>query len=85
MLVVAESKFCGVLMSCVSFVLDCARRMTWKGEHPTVHELEALDYPNGVKLSKPEMAPWEARLKWCATLPKYDITIKPLIARLAVS
>ncbi len=46
-----ESKFCGVLMSCAGFVLGCARRMTWKGEHPAVHELEALDYPNGVKLS----------------------------------
>lgn len=79
-----ESKFCGVLMSCAGFVLDCARRMTWKGEHPAVHELEALEYPNGVKLSQPEMAPWEARLQRSATLPKYDITIKPLIARSAV-
>ncbi len=42
-------------MSCVSFVLDCARRMTGKGEHPAVHDLEALDSPNGVKLPKPEM------------------------------
>jgi len=35
------------------------------------------DYPDGVRLSKKEMRPYEARLERSAILPKYDITIKP--------
>ena len=37
----------------------------------------AGEYRNGVRLTKKEMTPYEARLKRSATLPKYDITIKP--------
>jgi hypothetical protein len=34
-------------------------------------------YPNGVRVTAKEMKPYEARLQRSATLPKYDITIKP--------
>jgi hypothetical protein len=50
--------------------------MTWLGKHPVVTSLEG-DYPDGVRLSKKEMKPYEARLERSKTLPKYDITIKP--------
>ena len=71
-----ERKWNGVLLNCVSIVLACARRMTWRGKHPEIHQLQG-DYPMGVKLSRKEMKPWEARLERSPTLPKYDITIKP--------
>ena len=76
-----ENKWSGVLLNCASFMLDCARRMTWNGLHPEVQCLPEQDYPNGVKLSQQEMLPWEKRLERSATLPKYDITIKPLKPR----
>ena len=57
--------------------------MTWNGKHPEIHEQQG-DYPMGVKLSRKEMKPWEARLERSPTLPKYDITIKPQKLRSAV-
>jgi len=72
-----ERKWCGVLLNGVSFVLDCARRMTWKGQPPEVLQLPDRDYPNGVKLTKKQMQPWEDRLQRNPKLPKYDITITP--------
>lgn len=71
-----ERKWNGVLLSCVRIVLACARRMTWKGKHPQIIQLPG-DYPSGMKLSRKEMKPWEARLDRSLTLPKYDITIRP--------
>jgi len=78
-----ERKWSGVLLNCVRFVLECAHRMTWNGEHPEIQELQG-EYPLGVKLSRKEMKPWEARLERSPTLPKYDITIKPQKPRSAV-
>lgn len=72
-----ERKWSGVLLNCVSFVLECARRMTWKGEHPEVLELPDIAYPTGVKLTKQEMVPWEARLERKPGLESYDILIQP--------
>jgi len=37
----------------------------------------AGNYPNGVRLAKKEMEPYEARLERSPTLRKYDFTIKP--------
>jgi hypothetical protein len=71
-----EKKWNGVLLSSVEVVLQCARRMTWKRHHPTVECLEGV-YPAGVRLTAKEMRPYEARLHRSATLPKYDIVIKP--------
>jgi len=72
-----ERKWSGVLLNCVSFVLECARRMTWKGRPAEIHELRGNNYPTGVKLTRKQMQPWEARLERSPELPKYDITIKP--------
>ena len=52
--------------------------MKWKGRHPTVKRLDG-DYPGGVRVAAKEMKEYEARLERSATLPKYDITIKPKI------
>ena len=41
------------------------------GRHPTVGELTG-EYAGGVKLTKAEMKPVEARLERSATVPKYD-------------
>lgn len=71
-----EQKWGGALLNCLQVILQQARRMTWLKKHPVVKRLEG-DYADGVRLSKKEMKPFEARLQRSATLPKYDITIKP--------
>jgi transposase len=71
-----ERKWNGVLLNCWEVVLRCARRMRWKGRHPTVERLDGTD-PDGVRVPAREMKLIEARLQRSATLPKYDITIKP--------
>ncbi len=72
-----ERKWNGVLLDRLKVVLQCALRMTWKGSHPTVRRLDGV-YPDGVRLTAKEMRPYEARLQRSATLPKYDIVIKPM-------
>jgi hypothetical protein len=71
-----EKKWNGVLLNSLEVVLQCALRMTWKGTHPTVKHFEGT-YPDGVRVAAKEMKEVEARLERSATLPKYDITIKP--------
>ena len=71
-----EQKWGGALLNRLKVILQEALRMTWKGRRPTVKRL-AGDYLNGIRLSKKEMKPYEARLDRCQTLRKYDITIKP--------
>ena len=72
-----ERKWNGVLLDRLRVVLQCALRMTWRGHHPTVRRLDGV-YPDGVRLTTKEMRPYEARLQRSATLPKYDITIRPM-------
>lgn len=78
-----ERKWNGVLLNCLEVVLHYARRMTWKGKHPTVKRLEG-EYPNGVRVARKEMKLYEARLQRSATLPKYDIIIKPKVTEIQV-
>ena len=49
-----EKKWNGVLLTCWKVVLQCALRMTWKGQHPTVKRLEGV-YPDGVRVPAKEM------------------------------
>jgi hypothetical protein len=72
-----EQKWGGTLLNSLKVILQQAGRMTWLKMHPQLKRLEG-DYPEGVRLSKKEMKPYEARLLRSATLPRYDITIKPL-------
>jgi Rhodopirellula transposase DDE domain len=76
-----ERKWRGVLLNSVGVILWCARRMTWKGRHPTVRILLGK-YRDGVRVPAKEMKLLEARLQRSASLPKYDITIKPNMAKL---
>jgi hypothetical protein len=69
-----EKKWNGVLLNGLKVVLQCALRMKWKGQHPTVKRLHG-EYPDGVRVAAKEMKQYEARLQRSATLPKYDITI----------
>ena len=71
-----ERKWNGVLLNGLEVVLQCARRMTWKGRHPTVKRLQG-EYPDGIRVAAKEMKSYEARLQRSTTLPKYDIIIKP--------
>ncbi len=74
-----EKKWNGVLLNGLGVVLQCARRMTWKGQHPSVRCIDGV-YPDGVRLTAKQMRPYEARLQRSTALPKYDITIKPEVA-----
>jgi hypothetical protein len=71
-----EQKWGGSLLNGLKVILQQARRMTWKKQHPVVKRLEG-DYAAGVRLTKREMQPYEERLLRSKTLPRYDITIKP--------
>ena len=69
-------KWGGSLLNCLKVILQQALRMTWRGQHPTLKRLHG-EYPDGVRLSKKDMKPYEARLERSTTLPKYDILIRP--------
>jgi len=71
-----EKKWNGVLLNGLKVVLQCALRMRWKGQHPSVKRLHGA-YPDGVRVPAKEMKQVEARMQRSATLPDYDITIKP--------
>ena len=71
-----EQKWGGTLLNSLKVILQEARRMTWMKKQPRVKRLHG-DYPEGVRLSKKQMRPYEARLLRSATLPRYDLTIKP--------
>ena len=79
-----EKKWGGTLLESLKVILEWAKRMTWHGKHPKVEYIER-DYPKGVRLTKKEMKPYEARLQRSETLPKYDITIKPMPAQARVN
>jgi hypothetical protein len=76
-----EKKWGGTLLNSLQVILERARRMTWLGKHPVVEHLDG-EYPEGIRLTKKEMKPYEARLERSKTLPKYDITIKPKAGKL---
>lgn len=72
-----EKKLNGVLVTSRKIALQCATRMRWNGRHPTVKWLNG-DYPDGVCVPRGSaQRELEARLDRSASLPKYDITIRP--------
>jgi len=71
-----EQKWGGSLLTSLSVIQQEARRIVWRGQHPTVASLEGT-YAEGVRLTKQQMKPIEARLERSPTLAKYDITIRP--------
>ena len=79
-----EQKWGGTLLNSLKVILQQALRMKWQGNHPVVKRLPG-EYPNGVRLTKKEMKPYEARLQRSKTLPKYDILIKPKTCKTQVN
>lgn len=75
-----QRKWNGVLLTCWEVVRACALRTPWKGDHPEVHHLEET-YTDETPVSKREMQHINSRLERSASLPKYDITIKPKVLR----
>jgi len=73
---ILEQKWGGALLNCLKVILQEALRMTWRGQHPTLKRLHG-EYPDGVRITKKDMKPYETRLERSKTLPKYDITIRP--------
>jgi hypothetical protein len=71
-----EQKGGVALLNCLKVILQEALRMTWKGRAPMVKRLSG-EYREGIRLTKKEMKPYEARLFRSETLGKYEITIKP--------
>ena len=57
-------------------VFDTMIAATFLGE-PALGLMALVEKEFGVRLSKKEMEPYEARLQRSPTLPKYDITIRP--------
>jgi hypothetical protein len=75
-----EQKWGGTLLNGLKVILTEALRMRWCGRHPTVKRLHG-EYPDGIRLTRKEMKPYEARLDRSKTLPKYDIVIRPTQTR----
>ena len=73
---VLEQKWGGTLLVSLKVILQEARRMTWCGQPPVVKRLHG-EYPDGVRLTKTQTKPHEARLERSGDLPRYDVTIKP--------
>ena len=71
-----ERKWNGVLLNCWEVILQCAARMTWRKRHPRIERLPG-SYATKIKVPAKEMKTYNARLERSATLPIYDITIKP--------
>src|SRR5450755_2021931 len=65
-----EQKWGGSLLNCLKAILQEALRMRWCGQHPTVKRLQG-EYPDGVRLTRKEMKPYESRMERSKTLPKY--------------
>ena len=74
-----EQKWGGSLLNGLATILGEARRMVWAGAHPEVDCLSGV-YATGIRWTRSEMKPIEARLERSKTLRKYDILIRPLKA-----
>jgi transposase len=59
---ILKQKWGGTLLNCLKVIFQEALRMKWCGKHPTVKRLDG-EYPDGVRLTKKEMKPYEARLE----------------------
>ena len=73
---ILEQKWGGALLNCLKVILQEALRMKWRGQPPTLKRLHG-EYPDGVRITKKDMKPYEARLQRSQALPKYDIVIRP--------
>jgi len=73
---VLENHWNGDLLDSVDTVLQFARSMTWKGQHPMV-ELITKTYETGVRLSQVAMAALETKVRRLTGLGKWFVEIRP--------
>jgi transposase len=71
---ILENHWNGTLLDSLDTVLQCARTMTWRGNHPVV-ELVTVLYQTGVALTKDAMETVEAQLKRLPALGKWFVDI----------
>jgi len=71
---ILEHHWNGTLLDSMDTVLQCARTMTWDGQHPVV-ALVTATYQTGVTLTKDAMETVEAQLKRRPALGKWFVDI----------
>ena len=74
---ILEQHWNGTRLVDLPTMLVWAMSMRWKGAHPSVM-LNPTIYKRGIRLSKEQMQPIEARLEPHPALPKWDILIQPM-------
>jgi transposase len=79
-----EKKWGGALLTSLAVILSWASRMTWKGNSPTVQALEG-EFPYVATIADKDWKPYATRLERSATLPNYDVVIRPKAANRPVS
>jgi transposase len=72
---ILEQHWNGALLDSVDAVIQYARTMTWKGNHPVV-ELVTTTYQTGVKLTKEAMEVVETQLERLPHLHKWFVDIR---------
>ena len=72
---ILEQHWNGALLDTVDAVIQYARTMTWKGNHPVV-ALVATTYQTGVKLTKKAMKVVETQLERLPSLDKWFVDIR---------
>lgn len=79
---ILENHWNGTLLDSIDAVLQYAKTMTWKGQHPVV-ELVTATYQAGVKLSQEAMAAVETQIERLPQLGKWfvDIDCSPSVIR----
>ena len=75
---VLEEHWNGEILDSVDKAINWARTMTWKGIQPAVFLWEKV-YEKGIRLTKKEMKPYESRIERSPSLPKWDVTIRPVL------
>lgn len=74
---ILEMHWNGTLLRDLVTAMGWARTMTWNGVPPQVLQIDKT-YEKGVTISNTEWKQLEARLERSATLPKWDVLIRPL-------
>ena len=75
---ILETHWNGTLLRSIETAVNWAGSMTWKGLKPVVHVLKKV-YRKGVKVSQDMMKDIEKRIKRSTNLPKWDVTIEPIV------
>jgi transposase len=73
---ILENHWNGSLLDTLDAVIQFARTMTWKGNHPVV-ELVTTTYATGVRLTKDAMAALESQITRLPGLEKWFVDIVP--------